>query len=362
MKKIPHLDKKNRAALLALAMAGMLTGFATAAAAGPVINGDLIMGDVTTYKVKKHESLFDIARKFDMGIIELEAANPGVNPWKPKAGAEITVTKRHIIPSITHEGIVVNLDASRLYYFKAPGQVETYPVASGKEGWETPVAATKVVEKRLHPTWTIPEDIRAEDPTLPESVPPGPGNPLGDYALALGLSGIMIHGTTTPSSIGKHASHGCIRMYPEDIESLFKAVKKGTPVLLARMPYVMGWKDNKLYLEVTPHVHAVSKTAKKPKPDKLLHDAVTHEAGNATVDWDAVDNAMARADGIPAEIGSRPWFGPPMPQIAKPVQGASAAPALAAPQAQPPQPEKQASLAQPQLQQRVSLTIVNDKN
>jgi L,D-transpeptidase ErfK/SrfK len=355
MGKVPHLNSKSRAAVLAFAVAGLLSGFATTASAGPVISGDLIVGDVSTYKVKKHESLFDIARKFDMGIIELEAANPGVNPWKPKAGTEITVTKSHVIPSITHEGIVVNLDASRLYYFKGPGEVVTYPVASGKEGWETPVAATKVVEKRLHPTWTIPEDIRAEDPTLPESVPPGPGNPLGDYALALGLSGIMIHGTTTPSSIGKHASHGCIRMYPEDIESLFKAVKKGTPVLLARMPYVMGWKNNKLYLEVTPRVHAVvARNAKKPKPDKLLHDAVTHEAGAAsTVDWDAVDNAMARADGIPTEIGSRPWFGPPMPDAPKPTQGASAAPAQPAPM--------QAS-AQTSLQQRVSLTIINDKN
>ena len=333
MKKVEHLYG-NKGKFAALVLAGMLGAFTSVAQAGPVIDGDLIGNDVTTYKVKKHESLFDIARKFDMGIIELEAANPGVSPWQPKAGTEIRVATRHVLPSITRDGIVVNLAASRLFYFKGPSEVLTFPVASGKEGWETPVAATKVVEKRLHPTWTIPEDIRAENPDLPESIPPGPGNPLGDYALALGLSGIMIHGTNSPASIGKHASHGCIRMYPEDIQSLFNAVKKGTPVLLAKMPYTLGWKGRKLFLEVTPRVHpAPSKktAAKKPKPDQMLHQAVTQMAGNATIDWDAVDEAMSRSDGIPTEIGFRPLFGPPSPPSYGP-------------------------------QQRASLTIINDNN
>ena len=335
MMKVEHLIG-NKGKFAALVMAGMLGAFSTAAYAGQVIDGDLLMGDITTYKVKKHESLFDIARKNDIGIVELEAANPGVNPWTPKAGTEITIATRHILPSITRDGIVVNLAASRLFYFKSPNEVMTFPIASGKEGWETPVAATRIVEKRLHPTWTIPEDIRAENPDLPESIPPGPGNPLGDYALALGLSGIMIHGTNAPSSIGKHASHGCIRMYPEDIQSLFNAVKRGTPVLLAKMPYNIGWKGRNLYLQVTPRVHpAPSKktAAKKPRPDMMLHQAIERVAGNATVDWDVVDDIMARSDGIPAEIGSRPLFGPPSPQ------SASAAP-----------------------QQRASLTIVNDNN
>ena len=326
----------NKVKFAALVMAGMLGAFSSAAQAGPVIDGDLITADVTTVKVKKHESLFDIARKYDMGIVELEAANPGVNPWQPKVGSEVTVANRHILPSITRDGIVVNLAASRLFYFKSPNEVMSFPIASGKEGWETPVAATKVTEKRLHPTWTIPEDIRAENPDLPESIPPGPQNPLGNYALALGLDGIMIHGTNAPSSIGKHASHGCIRMYPEDIESLFNAVKKGTPVLLAKMPYNIGWQGRKLYLEVTPRVHAPPSkkvAAKKPKPDMMLHQAIERVAGNATIDWDAVDEAMARGDGIPAEVGSRPFFGPPLPQTAS---------------------------AQPQ--QRASLTIVNDNN
>lgn len=324
MQNSRHLNG-SRSLLAALGIAGMLGLMPTVAQAGSLLDGDLLMGDITTYKIKKHESLFDVARKFDMGIIELEAVNPGVNPWQPKPGTTITVATRHLLPSITRDGIVVNLAASRLFYFKGPSDVMTFPIASGKEGWETPVAATKIVEKRLHPTWTPPENIRAENPDLPESIPPGPDNPLGDYALALGLSGIMIHGTNSPASIGKHASHGCIRMYPEDIQSLFNAVKKGTPVLLAKMPYVMGWKGNRLYLQVTPKVRPISKSKKTPKPDKLLHEAVLREAGpNATVDWDAVDGIMARADGIPAEIGSRSMFGPPSPfDMTKPQQRAS---------------------------------------
>lgn len=318
MRAIGRFSKGIKAFAALVAAAGVAGALSSTAFAGPVIDGDLIKGDVTTYKIKKRETLFDVARKFDLGIIELEAANPGVNPWQPKAGTVIKVATSHLLPSVSRDGIVVNLAASRLYYFKSPSDVMTFPIASGKDGWETPVAATKIVEKRLHPTWTIPEDIRAENPDLPESIPPGPDNPLGNYALALGLSGIMIHGTNSPASIGKHASHGCIRMYPEDIESLFNAVKRGTPVLIAKMPYVLGWEGNKLYLEVTPKVHAVSKKALKPKPDKFLHEAVARAAGNATIDWDAVDMAMAKSDGIPTEIGAKPLFGPPFPAALAP--------------------------------------------
>jgi L,D-transpeptidase ErfK/SrfK len=306
------------------ALLGAASAFAAPAGAGAglSVDGDLLLGQTTSYTVKKHETLFDIARRYDMGIIELEAANPGVSPWNPKAGTSITVTTKHVIPSITHDGIVVNLSASRLYYFKGPREVLSFPIASGKSGWETPVAATTVIDKRIHPTWTPPPNIRAENPKLPPFIPPGPDNPLGDYAMALGVGGIMIHGTNAPASIGKHASHGCIRMYPEDIKALFNAVPLHTPVLLTRTPYVMGWQGRTLYIEVTPRVHPApprhTKTAKakpKVKSDPFLHRAVTQVAGaGTTIDWTAVDEALARGDGIPTAIATRSLFvGPPAP-------------------------------------------------
>lgn len=325
----------NKTGLVAILLAAAITGFTTTADAGPRVDGDLLMGEISSHTVKKRESLFDIARKYGMGIIELQAANPGINPWQPKPGTTVTVTKRHLLPGITRDGIVINLASSRMFYFKGPSEVMTFPIAHGKDGWETPVAATTIVEKRLHPTWTPPASIRAENPDLPDFIPPGPDNPLGDYALALGLNGIMIHGTNAPSSIGRRASHGCIRMYPEDIKALFNAVKKGTPVLITKTPYVLGWKGNKLYLQVTPKVRAVtkSKTLKKPKPDKFLREAIEREAGpEAIIDWELVDEVRARADGIPAEIARRPFFGPPMPHN---------------------------NLDHPQ---RASLTIINDSN
>jgi L,D-transpeptidase ErfK/SrfK len=282
---------------------------------GHVIDGDLLLGEITTHTVKKRETLFDIARKYGLGIHEIQAANPGVDPWKPKAGTKVVVSSRHVAPSISREGIVINLSALRLYYFKAPGEVLTFPIAAGKEGWETPVAATKVLDKRKNPTWTIPARIKAENPDLPDFIPPGPNNPLGDYAMSLGLGGIMIHGTRSPSSIGKRASHGCIRMYPEHIEALFNAVPKGTPVLITKTPYVMGWQGDKLYLEVMPKVRAVKKIKKPAQADPLLHQAIEHSAGsNTTIYWNIADEALARADGIPVVIGSRSTHGPRFPE------------------------------------------------
>ena len=334
--KMRNLTRGNKPGLLALL--AVLGAVALAPPAEAVsMNGDLIQGQVMTYTVQKKESLYDIARKFDMGAIEIQAANPGVNPWKPKAGTKVIVTTKHVVPSITHDGILINLSASRLFYFPGGGEVMTFPVASGKEGWETPVAATTVIEKKKNPTWTPPARIRAENPDLPEFIPPGPDNPLGQYAMALGLSGIMIHGTTSPTSIGKHASHGCIRMYPEDIKTLFNAVPRGTPVLITKTPYVIGWQGDTLYLQVTPKVHTVSKKTQKPPPaDKMLHQAVSHEAGDGTtVYWNVVDDVMARGDGIPTVIGTRQSWGPRLPE---PVVG---------------------SLPQ---SQRASLTIITDED
>jgi len=189
------------------------------------VGGDLV-GAVMDYKIKKHETLYDVARKFDVGIVALRAANPGVNPWNPKAGTVVMVNGLHVLPK-AREGIVVDLTALRLYYFNGD-KVATYPVAAGREGWETPTAVTQITAKRKNPIWTPTAAIRAENPDLPDFIPAGKDNPLGNYAMNLGVDSIMIHGTTSPASIGRHASHGCIRMYPEDIESLFNAVSKGT--------------------------------------------------------------------------------------------------------------------------------------
>ncbi len=303
-----------------------------AAQAADLASGEVI-GNVINYTVKKNEDLSTIAQKFGVGIVELQAANPGVNPWKPKPGTEITVGDMHLVPSITREGIVINLETSRLFFFDGNGGTMSFPIASGKPGWETPVAATKVFAKRKDPIWTPTDRIREESPDLPDFIPAGPNNPLGKYALSLGLNGIMIHGTNAPSSVGKKVSHGCMRMYSKDIERLFKAVKVGTPVLLMKTSYEMAWQENTLYLQLAPKIAKMKTDEAKYKPDLDLYAAIQKIAGqNAAIDWREVDAARLRADGIPVAIGSRPeqpLYGPPAPASGTP---------------EPPKPQRRAAL------------------
>lgn len=194
------------------------------------IRGD-VAGATSQYTATGKETLYDVARRFDLGILELRAANPGIPIKKPAKGTVLVIPALHALPPV-REGIVIDLRILRLFYFDGTDRVYTFPIGTGKDGWQTPQGVTKVVRKKQHPSWTPPASIRAEDPTLPAVVPPGPDNPLGQYALYLGWAGYAMHGTNRPSSIGTRASHGCIRLYPEDVKVLFELVEPGTQVVI----------------------------------------------------------------------------------------------------------------------------------
>ena len=186
----------------------------------------------------------------------------------PGEGTPIYLPTQTILPDAPRTGIVVNVPAMRLFYFtteKSPRdrqrrsaapvlKVSTHPVGIGTEGWATPFGETKVKDKARDPVWYVPASVRKEhaergDP-LPSVVPPGPDNPLGKFAMTLSLPGYLIHGTNKPAGVGMRSSHGCIRMYPEDIEALFGRVARGTEVRLVNQPILAGWRDGQLYLEV----------------------------------------------------------------------------------------------------------------
>lgn len=214
-----------------------------------------LIGSKTTYKVREKENLYTIARKFDVGIDELMHANRGVNKDKPKAGTVLTIPSMHILPPKPYSGIVINKTELRLYYFKVdgdPSSVLTFPITIGKAGYDTPLGMTAVDHKQEQPTWYPAPRMLEENPNLPSVVPPGPDNPLGEYAIYLGWSEILIHGTNKPSSIGRFGSRGCIRLYPEDIKVLFSLVEKGTQVTVIDEPIRTGWLNNNLYLAVYP--------------------------------------------------------------------------------------------------------------
>lgn len=205
------------------------------------------------------DTLADVARQFKLGHEEIRLANPHVDFWLPGEGARVVLPTRFILPRADRRGIVLNVPEMRLYYYPrdvGPATVVTYPVSIGRMNWSTPLGLTRVTAKVRNPGWRPPASIRAEAAArgepLPEYIPPGPDNPLGAHALRLDLPGYLIHGTNRPYGVGMRVTHGCIRMYPEDIQRLFPEVDVGTPVQIVSQPVKVGWLGDTLFMEVHP--------------------------------------------------------------------------------------------------------------
>jgi len=219
---------------------------------------DDVIGQLELTHTTKDDTLVDIARLFDVGYEEISRANPGVDMWLPGTGRKVVLPTAFVLPDVPHQGIVINIAAMRLYYFPPhkkgePQLVYTHPIGIGRVGWRTPVGVTKVVRREKNPTWRPPPSIlkehHEEGDDLPAAIGPGPDNPLGDRAFYLAWTGYLIHGTNKPAGVGLRVSHGCIHLFPEDIDALFDKVSLGTPVRVVNEPYVFGWRDGTLYMQ-----------------------------------------------------------------------------------------------------------------
>jgi len=218
-----------------------------------------LIGQTYFVRVREGETLVDIAREHNVGFEEIRIANPNVSIWAPRPGTEVLIPARHILPDAPREGIVINLSEMRLYYYSSPEVVETYPISVGREEFATPVGVTRTTVKVRDPSWTPPRSMREEAASRgeprPEVVPPGPDNPLGRHAILLDLPSYLIHGTNQPDGVGMRVSRGCIRMFPEDVESLFDRVPAGTRVNIIDQPFKAGWsEDNVLYVQSFPQL------------------------------------------------------------------------------------------------------------
>ncbi len=249
------MNKNKNTALILVAM--LWCGISsTASALTFAINSKSdIVGSVQTITSQYGDSFDSIGTKFDIGIYELIEANPGVDPWEPRAGTTIVIPSQFILPPGPRKGIVINLAEMRLYYFHSDNRlVTTHPIGIGRKEWETPLSSGVVTEKKKDPSWRPPDSIRAiydaNNKYLPIVVPPGPENPLGKYAMHLSITGYLIHGTNMQGGIGIRSSSGCIRMHPEDIESLFYKVSIGDSVRIIHKPYKIGRHYNQVYVEV----------------------------------------------------------------------------------------------------------------
>lgn len=252
---------RGRFAILLAALAG--PGPLPAASYPLPPPGESLVGELAYETTAYEDTLVDLARRHRLGYEELVLANPAVDRWLPGAGSTVMLPTRFVLPPGPREGIVVNLAEFRLYYYPtpssagAPRTVETFAVSAGREDWQTPQRRTHIALKLENPAWYPPRSIRdehaADGRPLPAVVPPGPDNPLGPRALKLAIpGGYFIHGTIKPFGIGMRVTHGCLRLYSEDMETLFARVPKGTPVRVIDEPYKAGWSDGVLYLEAHP--------------------------------------------------------------------------------------------------------------
>jgi len=229
---------------------------------------DEVFGEIHTVTARYEDTFVGLAQTYNVGYEALRRANPGIDPWLPGEGTKLVIPTRFVLPRAPHRGIVVNVAELRLYYFPSDSgtppegtpagsrRIVTHPISIGQMDWSTPLGTTSVTGKVANPSWYPPQSIRAEhaarDEVLPRVVPPGPDNPLGAHALRLGLPSYLIHGTNRPEGVGMRVTHGCIRMFPEDIEALYKTVPVGTPVTIVNQPYKLGWTTDGLYLEAHP--------------------------------------------------------------------------------------------------------------
>lgn len=273
----------------------------------PWQRGDLI-GTTKAVRIAGNDTLISLARSNDLGYVEIIAANRGIDPWLPGEGTELILPTSFILPPGPRQGIVINLAEQRLYHFPESGLPATYPIGIGRDGYETPLGATKVVRKREGPTWYPPKSARRDDPTLPAAVPPGPENPLGSHALYLDWPEYLIHGTNEPYGIGRRVSRGCIRLYPEDIVKLYDAVPRDTAVRVITAPVKAGWSGGELYMEAHPtlaQADAIEQDGElTPISAPDAREIILKAAGTATerVNWAVVVVELAARRGVPVRI------------------------------------------------------------
>jgi len=270
-----------------------------------------IIGTTESIKALTEDTLLDIARYFDLGQNEILLANPKVDRWLPQKGSDVLLPTRYILPRAERKGVILNLPEMRLYYFHSEGSesqpmVTTYPVSIGRMDWKTPLGTARIERKDRDPAWRPPESLKQEalaagDP-LPDIVLPGPDNPLGSYALRLSIPGYLIHSTNKPYGVGMRVTHGCVRMYPEDIEELFPIIPVHTMVQIVNQPIKVGWQNKTLFLEVHPLMD--EDQAKNENmlcmAYEMILTAIENEA--AILDIKTIKKAIREQNGIPVPI------------------------------------------------------------
>jgi L,D-transpeptidase ErfK/SrfK len=332
--KPPHSKVRLGAALLAVIIAAAIFGAQPGAMAWreedfahrtvvayPLSPGrDNMIGERMTYRLRKGDTLLDVGRWFDITAKEISEANQHIDWWTPPAGKEILLPGEHVIPECSRKGVVLNIPEMRLYYFpvrvaphhkhgkltpasySAAEIVYTFPVGLGRFDWKTPVGAFKIRGKTHNPTWVVPKAIYEEhlerDGEADHMIAGGdPDNPLGHYRVELTLPSYALHGTNVPWGVGMEVSHGCVRLYPEDIEALYKMVTVGAPGEFVYEPVKFGWKNDELYVEVHEDLYGMYPGLW----NQALKEVERQGLGEA-IDYNKLEKAVEQKTGVPTYI------------------------------------------------------------
>jgi L,D-transpeptidase ErfK/SrfK len=296
--------------LFSLSGALFLTVMPAAAAEFSLAAKQTAVGAIEVQATHELDTLMDVGRRYDLGFTQLIAANRGVNPWTPGDERQITVPNFYLLPDAPRSGIVINLAEQRLYYYP-PGKqtVETYPIGLGVQGASTPIGVTRIVAKQANPAWYPPPSIHQERPELPQVIAAGPDNPLGAYAFRLGWPTYLIHGTNKPDGVGRNVSHGCMHLYPEDIERLFREIPVSTIVQVVNQDVKAAWIGDELFVEVHPTKDQgdeldIDNTMTPTALPVDLESRVAEVAGKQAdrVDWTSVRQVGLERTGIPTQV------------------------------------------------------------
>lgn len=267
--------------------------------------GFRLIGVDKNHKITKGDYFQKIAEQYNVGFLALMAANPGIDPFLPELGSEIVIPSAMLLPYIKREGIVVNLPELRLYYFvPQKNKVHVFPVGIGREGLATPKATSFISSKRKDPTWRPTEATRQRyleehGKALPKEIPAGPSNPFGKYALRLGTSEYLIHGTNQRFGIGMRASSGCIRMYDDDIKWLYENIPLNTKVRIIEQPIKMSYEsEGRRVIEIHSPL-TIENIAQK----NTITSAIKEFVGNSNSVWEKLTPMFDKPQGLAIELG-----------------------------------------------------------
>ncbi|MBT8421540.1 MAG: L,D-transpeptidase family protein [Gammaproteobacteria bacterium] len=282
--------------------------------------GQSVIGELQVIEANDQDTFVDIARAYNLGYDEILEANPGIDPWLPGAGTAIVLPTRFILPDAPREGIVINIASKRLFYYfpkdeDGIGAVLTHPIGIGREGSATPLGETTVTAKAPNPAWfptaSIRREYAAEGNPLPARVPPGPDNPLGKFVLKLGMPSYLIHGTNRPAGVGMRVSHGCVRLFPENIAHLYELAPVGTKVTIVNQPFLLAWDGEELLFEA--HAPLVDDERDRMAGLPAAVEQILAESGKAgEADAELTETIASEALGIPLPLLGKNRGEPPV--------------------------------------------------